>query len=87
MSVAVQVFHHPSFDIVKNSLLAISTKVGLAFVHSETASIVIILSLFTDFDFICHSSDRSSLHIQKISFIYVQAVVVSHILVDQSEAI
>jgi hypothetical protein len=66
---------------------AISVKIGEEFVHSHIASIVIILSAFDDFDFTCQSSEPSSLQIQKISFIYVQAVVVVHILVVQSDAI
>ena len=73
--------------IVKNSLSEISTKLLDIFVHSQIASKVIIESLFTDLDFTCHSSEPLSLQIQKISFIYVQAVAVDQIVVILSDAV
>jgi hypothetical protein len=86
-SVCIQVFHKLLLAIVKNSKSSISTKLGVAFVHSQIASRVITLSLFTDFDLICHNSDKLSLPIPNISFIYNQALAVDHILVVQLDAI
>jgi hypothetical protein len=83
----IHVLLHHSFEIVKNSLSAISTKLFDIFVHSQIASTVIIQSFSKDFDFICHSQLKSSLPIQKTSFIYVEADQVHHIVVVQSDAI
>jgi hypothetical protein len=55
--------------------------------HSQTAVKVIIQSLLIDFDLTFHKLEESSLPIQKISYIYVHAVVVFHILVVQFDAI
>jgi len=77
----VQVFHKLLFEILINSLSAISTKLLTKFVHSQIASRVIIQSLFDDFDFTCQSSDKLSLHIPKILFVYEPAAAVDQIRV------
>jgi hypothetical protein len=48
VSVADQVFAHALFQIVKNSLSIISTKLGDMFVPSQTAVIVSIVPSFID---------------------------------------